>query len=241
MRIAVAGGTGLVGRMVVDEARAAGHEVSALSRAGGVDVLTGAGLAEALAGVATVIDVTNTATLSTEGSVAFFGAATEHLLAAEVTAGVGHHVVLSIVGIDALDSGYYAGKLRQEQLVAAGPVPWTVLRATQFHEFAQQVLGWTSGPVIPVPRMLTAPVAAREVAQELVRLAAGAPQGRAADLGGPETFRLPALVRRVRRARGGRHGLVVPVPAPGATGSGALLPGPGALVGKQTFAQWLAT
>jgi len=244
MRIAVAGGTGLVGRMVVDAARERGHDVVVLTRSEGVDLTTGAGLAERLAGVDAVVDTTNRASHKRAEVEAFFGGVTRTLLAAEAEAGVGHHVALSIVGIDDVDTDYYAGKRLQEQLIADGPVPWTVLRATQFHEFAEQALHFvTVGPVSLVPRMLSQPVAAREVAEALVVLAEAEPVGRAPDLAGPERLQMVDLSRRLSKARGlGR--LVVPVRAPGAAGkamrSGALLPAGDGPRGRVTFSEWLA-
>ena len=242
-KIVVAGATGVVGRHVVTQARAAGHDVVPLSRSSGQDVVTGAGLAAAMAGADVVIDVTSVVTTSARTSVAFFRAATENLLAAEQAAGVGYHVALSIVGIDGETSGYYAGKVEQEQLVASGPVPWTVLRATQFHEFAPQMVARTSvGPLVAVPAMRTATVAAAEVGAALVALAEGAPRGRATDLGGPEEAELADLVRQWLAATGQRK-WVLRVPMPGAAGrrmrDGTLIPGPGADRGRQTFAQWL--
>jgi uncharacterized protein YbjT (DUF2867 family) len=243
MRIAVAGGTGVVGRYVVETARAAGHEPVVISRSGGVDLFTGTGLAGALDGADAVIDVSNSMAVTRSKAVQFFGTVTSHLLAAEASVGVRHHVALSIVGIDRVPTGYYAGKLRQEALIAAGPVPWTVLRATQFHEFPAQLLDRVKGPVVPVPAAPSATVAAREVAGHLLTLAASPAQGHAPELAGPEVHRLPTLARQLMHALG-RRGVVVPVRPPGKTGSltahGALLPtGPGPR-GQQTFRQWLA-
>lgn len=243
MRIAVAGGTGLVGRIVVRQAREAGHEVVVLSRTKGVDLGTGEGLREALAGVDAVVDVSNVTTLSAKESTAFFTTATEHLLTAGRDAGVWHHVALSIVGVDRVPFGYYRGKLAQEQAIAAGPVPWTVLRATQFHEFPGQLLRRVAGPVVPVPRMRSATVAAREVAQHLVRLVGAEPAGLAPALAGPEIHDMPDLVRReLRRQR--RHRLVVPVKQPGETGrlmaTDGLLPVGDCVRGVETFDEWVA-
>ncbi|MEP9362591.1 SDR family oxidoreductase [Nocardioides sp. CN2-186] len=244
MRIAVAGGTGLVGAMIVDAARERGHDVVVLARSAGVDLTTGTGLVERLTGVGAVIDATNVTTQKREDAEAFFGGVTRTLLTAEVEAGVGHHVLLSIVGIDDVDTGYYAGKRLQERLVAEGPVPWSVLRATQFHEFAEQALGFVRvGPFSLVPRMLSQPVAAREVAQALVQIAEGGPVGRAPDLAGPERLQMVDLARRVSSARGlGRR--VVPVRMPGAAGramrSGALVPEVDGPRGQVTFEEWLA-
>ena len=240
MKIAVAGGTGVVGRHVVEVARERGHDVVVLARAEGVDLTTGAGLAERLAGVAAVVDVTSVRTQRREASQAFFGDVTRHLQAA----GPAHLVALSIVGIDDVDTGYYAGKRLQERLLAEGTVPWSVLRATQFHEFAEQVLHFARvGPFSLVPRMLSQPVAAREVAEALVVLAEGDPVGRAPELAGPDRLQMVDLARRLSRTRGlGRR--VVPVRLPGAAGkamrSGALTPSGDGPRGRVTFDEWLA-
>jgi uncharacterized protein YbjT (DUF2867 family) len=244
VRVAVAGGTGLVGRRVVAHLEAGGHEVAVLARSRGVDVVSGAGLDAALDGALAVVDVTNLETLRRSAAESFFSAATSHLMAAGERAGVAHHVVLSIVGIDRVDSGYYAGKRRQEELALAGPLPSSVLRATQFHEFAGQMLARTRrGPFAFVPKMRMQPVAADEVAAALASLAVGPAVGRAQDLGGPEPRDLVPLVRDLVRSRGD-HVRVVPLPVPGAAGkamaAGGLLPGPDALLGTQTFEQWLA-
>lgn len=241
-RLAIAGGTGLIGRILVPAARAAGHEPVVLARSTGVDLTTGAGLPAALDGVDAVIDVVNIGTQRRRRAVEFFGTATGTLLRAERRAGVRHHVTLSIVGIDRVDTGYYAGKLRQEEVVTRGEVPWTILRATQFHEFAGQLLDLLPGPLAVVPNMTSRPVAAREVAGHLLELAAGPAQGRAPEMGGPQDRRMLDLVRAVARARGVRRA-VLPLPAIGAAGraaaDGALVPaGPGPR-GSETFEQWL--
>src|SRR4051794_28973559 len=147
MRVAVAGGTGVVGRHVVDALLGAGHTPVTLSRGRGVNLVTGLGLDEAVDGAAAVIDVSNIVTTSRAKSRRFFETATTNLLNAGCRAGVSHHVVLSIVGVDRVKFGYYEGKLRQEELALAGPVPATVLRSTQFHEFPGQILDRVPGPV----------------------------------------------------------------------------------------------
>ena len=242
MRIAVAGGTGVVGRHAVEAARAAGHEVVVLSRSSGADVLTGAGLAARMQGADAVIDVTNTTTLSAAKAVKFFETATRTLLAAESRAGVAHHVALSIVGIDGIDASYYAGKLAQERAVAAGSVPFTIARAGQFHEFAGQLLSRMSGPVAVLPKLLMRPVAAREVGEHLVRVAEGAPAGRASDLVGPRNEVLADVARRQLAFDGVRR-RVLGVRLPGAYGrglaSGSLRGGADALQGRITFDEWL--
>lgn len=244
MRIAVAGGTGVVGGHVVESGRAAGHEVVVLARSAGADVITGVGLSDALQGVDAVIDVTNTTTLSAAKAVAFFETATRNLLAAEEAAGVGHHVALSIVGIDGIDSSYYAGKLAQERAVAAGTVPFTIARAAQFHEFPGQLLSGMSGPVAMMPKLLMRPVAAREVGAHLVRVASGAAAGRARDLVGPRDEILLDLARRQLAYDGARR-LVLGVRLPGTYGkglaSGSLRGDADALQGEITFDEWLRT
>ncbi|MET4924290.1 NAD(P)H-binding protein [Streptomyces sp. PSRA5] len=243
MRVAVAGGTGLVGRYVVDELTAAGQEPVVLSRSHGVDLTTGAGLDAAMTGVETVIDVSNTTTTSAKKAVTFFDSVSRNLLDACERAGVSHYVALSIVGIDRVGLGYYQGKLRQEEVVRNGPTPWTVLRATQFHEFAEQTLDRVPKLLAVVPRMTTQPVAAHEVAQHLVRLALAPAQGMAPELAGPRVEQLVDMVSRLLRAQGRRR-LLLPVKIPGATGAamagdGQLPAGPGPR-GSQTFDAWLA-
>jgi uncharacterized protein YbjT (DUF2867 family) len=244
MKVAVAGGTGTVGRHVVAALREAGHRPVVLSRSEGVDLVAGSGLDAALDGVEAVVDVTSTPTLSSRRSREFFSAVTQNLLAAEQRAGVGHHVALSIVGVDRGRTGHYAGKLAQEDLVEHGPVPWTILRATQFHEFASQMhQALRVGPWHLSPRMRTQPVAAAEVGRRLAELAVTAPAGRTRELGGPDERWLPDLVRAWDQAQGGR-GRVLAVPMPGPLGramrGGMLLPAPGADLGEQTFDEWLA-
>lgn len=242
MRIAVAGGTGVAGRHVMSALHHAAHDPVVLARSTGVDLSTGEGLERALQGVVAVVDVSNIATANANRSRAFFDAATGHLLAAGARAGVAHHVALSIVGADRVPGGYYAGQLVQERLVQRGATPWTVLRATQFHEFTGQILARTRGPVAVVPRMRTRPVAAREVADALVELATGSAQGLAPELAGPEEQELVDLCRQILRSQGSQ-GRVLPVPLPGRTGwamrNGALLPTVPGRQGHISFHDWL--
>jgi uncharacterized protein YbjT (DUF2867 family) len=245
MRLAIAGGTGVVGRRVVEAATQRGHDAVVLARSTGVDLTSGDGLAGHLAGVDAVIDTTSIRTQQQARAERFFGGVTRHLLKAEETAGVGHHVALSIVGIEEVPLGYYQGKRLQERLISEGRVPWSLLRATQFHEFAGQLLDFMRvGPFSLVPRMLSQPVAAAEVAEVLIDLAESGPAGRAPDLAGPEPLEMVDLCRRVSTAHGlGRR--VVPVRMPGAAGrglrSGALIPADEGPRGSQTFADWLAS
>ena len=242
MRVAVVGGTGVVGRYVVEAVQAAGHEANVVARSQGADLMSGDGLAAALEPADVVIDVANTPSSSRRKATDFFERATTNLLRAEREAGVGHHVALSIVGVDEIDFGYYLAKRRQEELVRAGSVPWTLLRSTQFHEFPAQLADRMRGPLLPVPTMTTQPVAAREVAELMVELALAGPSGTTSEIAGPEVHRMPDLVRRLLRARGSRR-VVVPVRLPGKVGVAmagvGLLPTGDGRRGTQTFSEWL--
>ena len=243
MKIAVAGGTGTVGRHVTELVGRGGHESVVLTRSTGLDLRTGTGLVDALAGVDAVIDVVGIATLSAAASSRFFAATTANLLRAEEGAGVRHHVALSIVNASRVSAGYYAGKTVQEDTVTAGAVPWTLLRATQFHEFASQTLQRSSRAGLAlVPVMRTQPVAAREVAERLVELAVGSPRGHVPDLGGPREEHLIDMVRAFATASRSRT-RVIQFRLPGRMGSamrdGSLLPAGTAERGTQSFAEWL--
>ena len=243
MRMAVAGGTGTVGRYVVEEAERRGHRVIVLTRSNGIDLTSGTGLDAAMRDVDVVVDVSNRNALTRKKATDFFTATTRNLQRAEQAAGVGHHVALSIVGIDDSALGYYQGKLAQERQLRSGVVPFTILRATQFHEFAEQSLARKIGPLVLVPHMRTQPVAAREVAAELVDLAEEPGAGATVELAGPEVLDLVDMVSQVVRHR--RAGLrVLPVRLPGRAGmagrTGGLLPKGNFEKGRQPFAEWLA-
>ncbi len=243
MRIAIAGGTGVVGSRTAQALTEGGHEVVLLTRGHGVDLLGGSGVDAALAGVDAVIDTLNVSTVSAKKSTEFFTRATGNLVSAAHRAGVGHVVLLSIVGIDRIPHDYYAGKLAQEQVVENGPVPWTILRATQFHEFAGQLLERTSlGPVHLAIRARVQPIAAREVGARLAELATASPLGRAADLAGPREEALHEMMRAHAQHTGvGGPILTVSVPGKQMRGmrDGLALPGPGSDLGRQTFSDWL--
>lgn len=244
MKIAVAGGTGTVGTLLVTQLKMAGHEPVVLARSTGVDLLTGDGLEHRLDGVEAVVDVTSTATVSAKEATRFFTTTTANLLAAEYVAGVRHHLLLSIVGIDVTPFGYYLGKVAQEAAVEDGRVPFTIVRATQFHEFAAQMIERSSlGPFVVVPKMRSAPIAAREVAAHLATIAGGVPQGRVGDLRGPHELNVPTMTRRLLRQRGS-HRPVLTAFLPGKAGkamrSGALIPEHPGTVGTQSYDEWLA-
>lgn len=243
MRVAVAGGMGVVGSQVVAALRADGHDAVPLSRRTGIDLTTGEGLDAALGGADAVVDTANVTTLSAEAATRFFEAATGNLAAAAARTGVSHLLLLSIVGIDRMPHDYYAGKLAQERVVEAADVPWTILRATQFHEFAGQLFDRAKlGPLHVAPRARVQPIAARDVGAHLAALAAGAPQGRAADLAGPREEALDEMVKAYAR-RTGHGGWIPSVSLPGAQmkamRAGLALPGGDAVLATQTFADWL--
>jgi uncharacterized protein YbjT (DUF2867 family) len=246
MRIAIAGGTGLVGRHTVAALRRMRHDPVIVARSTGVDVVTGAGLDEALDGVEAVVDVTNSPADDASAAVGFFAASTGQLLAAEQRAGVRHHVVLSIVGVDRVEgNAHYAGKRRQEALVEAGPVPFTIVRATQFHEFAAMVVGWTRrGDTAMVPPLLVQPVAAADVGEVLAEVASGPPLSTTLELAGPELQDLVDMARRTLLARGENVRLIPSWrdgPLTVEMAGEVLLPGPAARVAPTTFDVWLAT
>jgi uncharacterized protein YbjT (DUF2867 family) len=246
MRVAVVGGTGLVGRHTVRALAEAGHDAVVVTRSTGVDLVAGTGLDDALDGAEAVIDVTSTTAPDLEEVLAFFGTATAHLLAAEERVGTRHHVLLSIAGVDRVDGNpHYAGKRRQEELVREGAVPFTILRATQFHEFAGMVVDWTrQGDTATVPPLLVQPVAAADVGRVLAEVATGEPQGRSIDLAGPGPQDLVDMARRTVAARGESVRLI-PSWRDGPFGidmaGEVLLPGPDARLAPTTFDAWLAT
>jgi uncharacterized protein YbjT (DUF2867 family) len=241
MKIAVAGGTGVAGRWTVDALRAGGHETIVIARSTGADLVTGDGVTAALTGVDAVIDTTNLGSTGRRASIEFFEATARTLMRTAVTAGVRHIVTLSIIGIDRVPFGYYQGKLRQEQVLQDSPVPVSIVRAAQFHEFAGLYLAKVPGPVVIVPRWRAQPVAAREVGSALARIAVGDPVTMS-ELAGPREEIMADMIRQVVRARGHRR-LVVSARMPGGAGKalaagGSLPAGPG-LRGTQTFTDWV--
>jgi uncharacterized protein YbjT (DUF2867 family) len=244
MKIAVAGATGNIGARAVRRLQGDGHSVVPIARATGVDLMTGAGLDDALRGVQAVIDTTNLGARDRDQTVEFFSTTTRNLLDAEQRAGVAHHVLLSIVGLDRGGrSPHYAGKRAQEALVEQGAVPWTILRATQFHDFAATVVGWTvRDGVATIAPLLVQPVDPQDVADTLAELAIGEPQRDRVDLAGPHTEDLVDMARRTFAARGEEIRLVPTWRGPfdvSAAGE-MLLPEEGARIGKVSFDDWLA-
>ncbi len=177
MKITVVGASGLIGTKVVDILTAAGHEVVASSRDSGADVITGEGLADALAGADVLVDVVNSPSFEDDPVLEFFTTSTTNLVAAAKAGGVGHYVALSIVGVDGLpDSGYMRAKVAQEKLITGSGLPYSIVRATQFAEFSDAIVdSATEGTTVRVPDALIQPIAADDVAAEVARVAAGEP------------------------------------------------------------------
>lgn len=244
MRVAVMGASGRIGRHTVDALTRSGHETVPISRSTGVDAYTGAGLDEALADVDVVVDVSNTRSQDEAEIVDFFGTVTGNLLAAEERTGVRHHVLLSIVGLEHdRHVPHYAGKREQERRVMAGPVPSSIVRATQFHDFAAMVAGWTlRDGTATIPPLLVQPIAQQDVGEMLADVATGAPLERPIDIAGPETQDLVDMARRTFAARGSQVRLVPTWRGLYDTSMSGevLLPGDGARLGRVTFEEWLA-
>jgi uncharacterized protein YbjT (DUF2867 family) len=244
VKIAVAGGTGTVGRYVVKAAGRAGHDVAVLSRSTGVDLLSGVGLQKALANVEVIIDTINTPSTSRAKAAAFFTEATRRLQTAGAAQDVDRLVTLSIVGLERGRSyGYYAAKLEHEAAARSGPLPVSIVRATQFHEFPAQILARTQmGPFAVVPRMKIQPIAARTVGEALVDVATNPTGARILEVAGPEAADLVDLVRTLI-AHWGPRVVVIPLHVPGAAGKamrlGAMVPTPDVAITRPSFSQWL--
>lgn len=243
MRVAVAGGSGHVGSLTVRALRAAGHEAVVLGRSTGADAYTGAGLGSALEGCQAVVDCTSSPATDEAAAVDFFGTVSRNLLAAGHAQGVRHHVLLSVVGLRPPPlTAHYAGKLAQEAEVANGEVPWTVVRATQLHDFALMAASWTEvDGVATIAPLLVQPAAPADVAAVLAETATGEGARTTVEVAGPETQDLVDMARRSHAALG-RTVRLVP------TWDGifdermagrVLLPGPDARVLPTTFQDWL--
>ncbi len=246
-RVAVAGATGRVGRHIVDVLEERGHDVVPISRSLGVDVVTGEGLAGALAGVETVIDAATQPTPDQDAATAFFTTASRNLQQVGEQAGVQRIVVVSIIGIDRFTAGFLAAKRTHEQAMLAGPIPVRILRAAQFHEFVAELLDWgRQDGVSYVPNMRTQLVAARAVAEALADLATdstGTSTAPIPEIAGPREERLVEMARLLAARRGDPvriEGVTNPAdPDRDAFEQGALLPGPHATLAGPTFEEWL--
>lgn len=189
MKFAVMGGTGRIGSQVVTKLKAAGHEVVPHSLSTGVDIITGQGLEEAVAGFDVVVNLTNSPTFD-DASPAFFQTSMDNLLAACRKGGVGHVVILSIVGIEHVpDLDYYRAKVIQENILKAGSIPYSIVRATQFMEFMDSVLAMTTdGDTVRLPPTPIQPIAAQDVSDAVAEVAAGTPRNGVLNVAGPDVF-----------------------------------------------------
>jgi uncharacterized protein YbjT (DUF2867 family) len=244
MKIVVIGGTGLVGSKLVARLEEDGHEAVAASPDSGVNTLTGEGLAEVLADADVVVDVSNSPSFADEDVLTFFETSTRNLLEAEAAAGIGHHVALSVVGTDRLtESGYFRGKIAQETLIEASPVPYSIVHATQFFEFLKSIAdAGTDGDTVRLAPVLIQPMAADDVATAVARTAVGPPANGIVEVAGPEQFRLDEFIRHGLEERGDPREVVADPDARyfGARlGERTLVPDGDATLGETRFDDWL--
>lgn len=245
MKIVVIGGTGLIGSKLVARLAARGHQAVPASPGTGVNTLTGEGLSRALAGADVVADVSNSPSFEDSAVLEFFETSTRNILTAEAAAGVGDHVALSVVGAGRMaESGYMRAKIAQEKLIESSSIPYTIIHATQFFEFAVRAAGQTGdGAEVRVPPVLIQPMAADDVAAAVCDLALAAPLDTTIEIAGPEPIPFPDFARKGLRAAGDQR---VVITDPHARYFGArlsqrtLLPGDGARLGPTTFDDWLS-
>jgi uncharacterized protein YbjT (DUF2867 family) len=244
MNIDVLGGTGLIGSKLVNVLRNHGHQAVPASPDSGVNTLTGEGLAEALDGADVVVDVTNSPSFEDEAVLKFFETSTRNVLDAEESAGVGHHVALSVVGTERLaESGYFRAKIAQEKLIKESSIPYSIVHATQFFEFIRSIAdASTDGNTVRLAPVLTQPMAAEDVASAVGRISVGSPVNGTVEVAGPQQFRLHELVRL---GLGARHDPREVISDPNARYFGALLgeqtllPGNDASIAETRFEDWL--
>ncbi len=242
MKIAVIGGTGLIGSQVVKDLNAAGHEAVPHSKSTGIDVISGEGLDEAVAGADVLVNLTNSPTFD-EASPAFFQASMDNLLAAGRKSGLRHFVILSIVGVDRVpELDYYRAKALQENILAAGPIPYSIVRATQFMEFMDAVLSWTAdSDTVRLPATPIQPIASKDVAAAVAEVAAGAPLGGIRNIAGPEVFTLDELGRITLAHRSdGRTVVTDPTAGMFAAVKGDVLTDTDARLAPTRYTDWLS-
>src|SRR5262245_52444858 len=244
-KIVVIGGTGLIGAKLVNNLRHRGHEVVAASPSSGVNTVTGEGLAEALKGAQAVVDVANAPSWEDKAVLDFFETSGRNVLAAETTAGVKHHVALSVVGTERLlASGYFRAKLAQEKLIKASQIPYTIVRATQFFEFAGGIAkNATAGATVRLPSALMQPIAAEDVAAALADVAVAKPINGMLEIAGPEQIRQDELVRQYFSASGDERKVITDVHARYYgldVDDQSLVPGTNPRLGTIGFSEWLS-
>jgi uncharacterized protein YbjT (DUF2867 family) len=245
MKIVVIGGSGLIGKKVVTKLRQQGHEVVAASPSSGVNTVTGEGLAQALIGAQVVVDVANAPSWEDKAVLEFFETSGRNLLAAEAAASVGHHVALSVVGTDRLlASGYFRGKMAQENLIKASSIHYTIVRATQFFEFVGAIAqSATEGKTVRVPPALMQPIAADDVGAAVAEAALAKPLNGTVELAGPEPIRQDELVRQFLSKTGDARTVITDPKALyyGLTmNDQSLTPGDNPRLGATRFADWLS-
>ena len=245
IKIVVIGGSGLIGTKLVNNLRQQGHEVVAASPSSGVNAVTGEGLAEALNGAQVVVDVANAPSWEDKAVLEFFETSSRNLLAAEAAAGVKHHVALSVVGTDRLlASGYFRAKMAQEKLIKAAQIPYTIVRATQFFEFAGGIAqNATEGATVRLPSALMQPIAADDVASALADVAVSKPMNGMLEIAGPEQIRQDELIRQFLSASGDERKVITDVHARYYgldVNDQSLVPGANPRLGAIRFAEWLS-
>src|SRR2546425_3361139 len=244
MKIVIIGGSGLIGKKLVNKLSQHGHEVVAASPSSGVNTITGEGLAKALAGAQVVVDVANSPSFEDTAVLKFFETSGRNLLAAEAVAGVGHHVALSVVGTDRLlASGYFRAKMAQENLIKASTVPYTIVRATQFFEFVGSIAqSATDGQTVRLSPALMQPIAADDVAAAMADAALAEPLNGTVELAGPEPIRLDELVRQFLSANRDARSVTTDVHAlyfGTELNDQSLTPGDNPRIGPTRFEEWL--
>jgi uncharacterized protein YbjT (DUF2867 family) len=245
MKIVVIGGSGLIGTKLVSRLRQKGHEVLPASPNSGVNTITGEGLAEALAGAQVVVDLANSPSFEDKAVLEFFETAGRNLLAAEATAGVGHHLALSVVGTDRLPaSGYLRAKMAQENLIKASGIPYTIVRSTQFFEFIGRIVeSGVDGDVIRLSPALLQPIASDDVADAMADAALGAPVNGTIEIAGPEPWPLDKLARSLLNANGDSREVIADVHARyygTELNDRSLTPGDHPRLGSIRFEDWLS-
>ena len=245
MKIVVIGGTGLIGSKVVTKLGERGYEVVAASPNSGVNTLTGEGLAEVLEGASVVVDVSNSPSFADAAVMEFFQTSTRHLLNSETAAGVGHHVVLSIVGCDRLpDSGYMRAKVAQEKLIKESSIPYSIVRATQFFEFLTRIAdSATEGNTVRLPSVGFQPLAADDVARMVSKVAMGSPLNGAIEVAGPVRFRFDEFISQGLNGRKDPREVIADPHARyfgTELSDGSLVPSGDALLGETRFEDWLS-
>lgn len=244
MKILVIGGSGLIGSKVVPRLRALGHDAIPASPSTGVDTMTGEGLDAAMAGVDTVLDLSNSPSFADADVLAFFETTGRNIAAAETRAGVKHHVALSVVGADRLpDSGYLRAKVVQEKLIREAGVPYTIVRSAQFFEFLKGIVQASAkGESIHLSTGYMQPIASDDVADAMTEATVGAPVDGIVEIGGPQKIRMAELVQRYLEAIGDPRRVIADARAPyfgTVLEDDSLVPAPGARQGAIDFEQWL--